>query len=177
MQVWKVLHAARCKCRTQKSRQNSPSGHHPTILSGYIFATKAHIDNRKKKLVKQQYLLYMSSQYNNNNNNPMCKAPECQKTSVALSSWHHFVSLGHLRQFQRVSRLGSVTAWHSRSGRQPNCGVEQRAPPIFGRATITLGIGPHSSCWYFVDVCRQRSSRHDANRLYRWYYDDHSAQF
>ena len=24
-------------------------------------------------------------------------------------------------------------------------GVEQRAPPIFGRATITLGIGPHSS--------------------------------
>ena len=29
------------------------------------------------------------------------------------------------------------------SGRQPNCGVEQRAPPIFGRAAITLVIGPH----------------------------------
>jgi len=25
------------------------------------------------------------------------------------------------------------------------CGVEQRAPPIFGRAAITLGIRPHSS--------------------------------
>ena len=25
------------------------------------------------------------------------------------------------------------------------CGVEQRAPCMFGRATITLGIGPHSS--------------------------------
>jgi len=25
------------------------------------------------------------------------------------------------------------------------CGVEQRAPPIFDRAAITLGIGPHSS--------------------------------
>jgi len=25
------------------------------------------------------------------------------------------------------------------------CGAEQRAPPIFGRAAITLGIGPHSS--------------------------------
>jgi len=25
------------------------------------------------------------------------------------------------------------------------CGVEQRVPPIFGRAAITLGIGPHSS--------------------------------
>ena len=30
------------------------------------------------------------------------------------------------------------------SGRQSNCGVEQRVPPIFGRATITVGIGPHS---------------------------------
>jgi len=27
------------------------------------------------------------------------------------------------------------------------CGFEHRAPTIFGRATITLGIGPHSS-WY-----------------------------
>ena len=25
-------------------------------------------------------------------------------------------------------------------------GVEPRAPPIFDRAAITLGIGPHSSC-------------------------------
>ena len=33
-----------------KSRQKSPSGHHPTTLSGYIFATKACIDNRKKTL-------------------------------------------------------------------------------------------------------------------------------
>jgi len=36
-----------------------PSGHHRTTLSGYIFATKAHIDNWKK-LVKQQYVLQMS---------------------------------------------------------------------------------------------------------------------
>jgi len=54
-----VLHAARCKCRTPKSRLKSPSRHHPTTLSGYIFATKAGIDNRKKP-VKQQYLFYMS---------------------------------------------------------------------------------------------------------------------
>ena len=31
-------------------------------------------------------------------------------------------------------------------GTSQTCGVEHRAPPIFGRATITLGIGPHSSC-------------------------------
>jgi len=31
-------------------------------LLGYIFATKACIDNRKK-VIKQQYVLYMYSQY------------------------------------------------------------------------------------------------------------------
>ena len=29
-------------------RKNSPSGHHRTTLSGYIFFTKAHSDNRNK---------------------------------------------------------------------------------------------------------------------------------
>jgi len=48
--------------RTQKNLKKSPSGHHRTTLSGYIFATNARIDNRKK-LVKQQYLLQMSPQY------------------------------------------------------------------------------------------------------------------
>ena len=51
MHVWNVLHATRWKYRTQKSRQKSPSWHHPTTLSGSIFATKAYIDNRKKKLL------------------------------------------------------------------------------------------------------------------------------
>jgi len=36
-----VLRAA-LKYRTQKSRQKSPSGHHRTTLSGYVFASKAH---------------------------------------------------------------------------------------------------------------------------------------
>ena len=58
MQVLNVLLAARCKYRTQKSRQKSPSGHHRTTSTGYIFATKARIDNRKKNLVKQQYLVH-----------------------------------------------------------------------------------------------------------------------
>jgi len=50
------------KCSTQKIAKNSPSGNHPTNLSGYIFATKALIDSRKKN-VKQQCLPHMSSQY------------------------------------------------------------------------------------------------------------------
>ena len=86
-----------------KIAKNSPSGHHCTTLSGYIFATKACIDNRKKELVKQQYLLHMSSQY-----------VELRPTSGR----DLLVSLGHPGKFQRVSRLGSVTARHSSSGRQ-----------------------------------------------------------
>jgi len=42
------LKRARCKCRTQNIVKNLPSGHHRTTLSGYIFATKAHIDNQKE---------------------------------------------------------------------------------------------------------------------------------
>jgi len=37
----------------------SPFWHHRTTLSGYIFGTKACIDNWKK-FVKHQYLLHMS---------------------------------------------------------------------------------------------------------------------
>ena len=55
MQVWNVLHAARWKYRTHKWCKKSPSAHHRTTSTGYIFATKARIDNRKKN-VKQQYL-------------------------------------------------------------------------------------------------------------------------
>jgi len=35
------------KRRTQKIGKKSLSAHHRTTLSGYIFTTKAHIDNRK----------------------------------------------------------------------------------------------------------------------------------
>jgi len=63
----------------QKIAKISPPGHHSTTWSGYIFTTKARVDNQKK-LVKQQYLLQMSSQYG-----------ELQPTS----SWDWSGSLGH----------------------------------------------------------------------------------
>jgi len=34
-----------------KIAKNSPSGHRRTTMSGYIFATKARIDNRKENLL------------------------------------------------------------------------------------------------------------------------------
>jgi len=86
-------------------RKKSPSRHHCTSLSGYIFTTKACIDNPKKNLVKQQYLLHMSSQYG-----------ELRPTS----GWKRFGSLGHPSKFQRGLHLGFVTAGTSHNGSQPN---------------------------------------------------------
>ena len=104
MQVWNVLHAARWKCRTRKISKNSTPGHHRTTLSGYIFATEAHIDNRKKNLLSSNICL--TCPYN----------MELRPTS----GWDRFVSLGHPSKFQRVSRFGYVTAATSLNGSQPN---------------------------------------------------------
>ena len=44
-------------------------------------------------------------------------------------------------------------------------GVERRAPPVFGKATIRLGIGPHSSVYflfqYQVRVVDHRNLNYD----------------
>jgi len=90
----------------------------------------------EKKLVKQQYLLYMSTQYG-----------ELGPLAAEIVS----LVWGTPGNFNGFRVFGSVTARQSSSGRQPSCGVEQRAPPIFGRAAITLGIAPHffSLLWGF----------------------------
>jgi len=84
--------------------KKSPSGHHPTTLSGYIFATKARIDSQKT-VVKQQYLLHTSSQYG-----------KLRPTN----GWDRFGSLGHpSSKFQRLSRLGVVTYCSDVAQRRP----------------------------------------------------------
>jgi len=114
---------------TQGGHKNSPSRHRRTTLSGYILATEARIDNRKK-IVRQQYLPHLSSQYG-----------KLRPTSGG----DRFGCLGHPSKFQRVSRLGFITARHSKWAPAKLCGVKERAPPIFGRAAVTLGSGPHST--------------------------------
>jgi len=64
-----------------------------------------HASTIGKKLVKQQYLLHTYPQYG-----------ELRPTS----SWNLFGSLGHPSKFQRVSRLGFITAATSLTGGQPN---------------------------------------------------------
>jgi len=64
------------------------------------------------------------------------------------SGWERSGSLRHPCKFQRISCLGSVAARHP----VVVCGAEQRAPPMFGRATITLDIGLHSSIYTVLVV-------------------------
>jgi len=111
--------------------KKSPSGHHPTTLLRYIFAaTKPCIHNRKKKLVKQQYLLHMS---------PQCGELRRLAAEIVSLVW------GTPANFNGFHVLAALL--HGTLG--VSVSVEQRAPPIFGRAAITLGIGPH---FWFVLV-------------------------
>ena len=70
----------------------------------------------RKKTFTQQCLPHMSSQYG-----------ELRHTS----GWDLLASLGHPTTFQWVSRLGSVTARHSSSGRQPNFVVLNRGRHLY----------------------------------------------
>ena len=85
--------------------QNIASEHYRTTLSGYVFATKACVDDRKKKLVKQQYLLHMFSQYGERH---------------PTNGWDSFDNLEHPGIFQWVSRLCFVAAPTSLNVHQPN---------------------------------------------------------
>jgi len=88
-----------------KIAKNSPSGHHRTNLSGYIFATKARIDNRKKKLVKQQYL--PTCRYNMVNFGPLA-------AEICSLVW------GTPANFNGFRVLAALLYGTNSSGRQPN---------------------------------------------------------
>jgi len=61
--VWSEMCCTGLAANTgRKKSLKTPSAHHRTTLSGYIFATKACIDNQEK-MVKQQYLLHAFPQY------------------------------------------------------------------------------------------------------------------
>ena len=87
----------------QDPKKSSMAPSYNFVGVGYIFATKACIDNRNKKLVKQQYLPFMSSQYG-----------ELRPTN----GWDLFESLGHPSKFQWVLRLAFVTRRRSPEANQ-----------------------------------------------------------
>ena len=111
-----MLHGARCKYRTQKVVKKSPSGHHRATLSGYIFASKAHIDNWKKNLLR---------------------------SNISSTCSHNMVNFGPLAaeigpvvwstpaNFNGFLLLGSVTARYSSIGRQPNFAALNRGRHLY----------------------------------------------
>jgi len=80
------------KIQDAKIAENAPSAHHCTTLSGYIFATKAYIDNRRKTF-KQQCL--PTSPYNTVNFVPL-EAEICWRVwgtyhiSTGFASWRRY---------------------------------------------------------------------------------------
>jgi len=93
-----------CMCLAENTGcKKSPSVHHCTTSSGYIFASKACIDNQKKSV--KQHLLHRSSQYGK---------------FRPTSGWDRLLSFGHPSKFQEVSRLGFVTVATALNGNQPN---------------------------------------------------------
>jgi len=96
-----------------------------------------HVSTIRKKLLKQQYLLHVRNMVNFG---PL--ADEIVSlvwgTPANFASWQRYCTA---LQYWASAKL---------------CGDEQRQPPIFGRAAITLGIGPHFYffCFWFVGCGR-----------------------
>jgi len=104
-----------------------------TTLSGHIFATKARIDNRKKLLSSN---ISSTSSHNMVNFGPLVAEIDPVVWGTPSNFNGFLLRLGSIRPY-----CMALQYWVSAK----LCGVEQRAPHIFGRAAVTLGIGPHSS--------------------------------
>jgi len=101
MHVWNVLHAARWKYRTQKIVICAPS--HKFV--GLYLCNWGTYWQAEKNLLSSN--ISSTCPYNTVNFSPLT-------AEICWRVW------GHPSKLQRVSRLGSVTARHSSSGRQSN---------------------------------------------------------
>jgi len=139
MQVWNVLHAARWKHRNTGCKNDAKNRHLGTIaqLCRAISSQLRHVSTIGK-LIKQQYVLHISSQYG-----------ELRPTNGWL-----FGSLGHPSKFQRVLRLGSVTARHSISGRQPNFAALNRGRHLYSAGRPSRWALAHILIFLYFLSCR-----------------------
>jgi len=108
-------------------------------MSGCIIATKACIDNPKNLL----NIDTSSTCPHNMVNFGLLTAEIC---------WRVWATRANLNGFRVLEALlhGTIVV-----GISQICSIEQRVPPIIGRAAIALGIGPHSSLQYVFAVCRK----------------------
>jgi len=104
--------------------KKSPYAHHRTTLSGYIFVTKARIDNRKNLSSNMSSI--------------------CAYNETAEIYWRVWGTPANFNGFRVLAALlhGTLVVGVSQTLRR---WTEGATPPIFGRTAITLGIGPQSS--------------------------------
>ena len=131
-------HSAKLECRSEMyctrlaentGRKKSPSRHHRTTLWSCIFVIKACIDNRKKLL----------------NSNTSSKSPDNMVKFGPLTAEMGSLVCAPL-QISTGSRLGSLTARQSSSGRQPNFVVLKR-----GRHLYSTGRPSRWALAYILD--------------------------
>jgi len=108
MQVWNVLHAARCKHRTQKLRQN---GHLRTIAQLFLAITSQlrHLPAIGKKLVKPHVL-----------NNMVDFGPLADE--IASLVWGTPANFNRFRAYSQPSHIGCIPYFHTRCGLNANLG-------------------------------------------------------
>jgi len=111
--------------------KNSPFWYHRTTLSGCIFGTKACIDNRKNLLNSNTSSTHVGNMVN-----------------VGLLTAEICWEFGHPCKFQRVSRLGIITARHCSNGRQANFAALNRGRHLYSAGRPSRWALAHISSSY-----------------------------
>jgi len=123
MQVWNVLHAARWKCRTQKS----PKKRHLRIIVQFcraIFSQLRHISTIGKKLLSSNANVSSTCPHNMVNFGLLA-------AEIGLIVWGTPANFNGFRVLAALLH-GTLVA--------KLCGVEQRAPPIFCRRPSHMAL-------------------------------------
>ena len=127
-----MLHVACWKCRTEKMAKNSHLG---TITQLY-WAKSSQL--RHVSTIGKKNLLNIDT----SSTCPHNMVNFAFSLLTAEICWQVWGTPANFNGFRVLAALLHSTLV---VGVSQTLRVEQRAPPIFGRATITLGIGPHSS--------------------------------
>ena len=151
-----MKHAARGSLQIQDAKIR----HMSTIaqLSWAISSQLMHASTIRKKGVKQQYL--PTCPHIMANFGPLTAeiGSGVWGTPANFNGFRVLAALPQRRHFMSTSCVlllhGSPAAGINQTSRRgTRNGIKelpQRAPPIFGRATMTLGIAPHSSSIFFL---------------------------
>jgi len=134
MQVWNVLHAAHWKCRTQKNHQKFAIWAPSHNFVGYIFATKARIDNRRKNL---------------SNSNVSLTCPPSMVSFGPLAAvicWWVWGTPANFNGFRLLAALLHGTLYWASA---KLCSIEQRTPPIFCRRPSRWAFAHLASFFFF----------------------------